>query len=715
MNGRVVYRQQFTRCGKQRCRKCKEGEGHGPYWYAYWSENGRTKTRYIGVRLPPDLTAAQTGFIEGEAVPVEAAPVLRIYLLGQFRVERRDGNEWQSVDSQIWQHRRTRSLLGCLLSSPGRRLSREQAMKLLWPDLDREIASNRLNGAVHELRHILEPDITRVATSHMLLLEHDMLELADNAHLWVDAEAFEQLLRQADTASDTQQAESLLIEADALYKGDYLLEELYSEWATPRRDTLQQEWGNVLLKLAKLRAARGTLLEAIEALDRLRAADPTNETALRWLMVYLTRLHRRAEALRIYRQHANKLQRDYEGDPLPETRALYTMLRQGRIPNEYLPSTDKETILHSTAIRSISPSTSSEAPVPTSASNEAITIPLPAWQPQRHHPHSLLGRQQELENMRRFLAPFSSSVIKSQHPHFLLLTGDAGIGKTRLAEELGLEAYQQSWAVAWSKANETEQTLPYHPWITLLHALLPDPSTSPFVQKQERLHLWEAIREFLYTLCQTHPLLLILDDLQWADSNSIDLLGYLLHHLQEQRILLVATCRDSELSRMPALAALLTELQRKQVLVRLPVQPLAETEIAALVTHLPRHIAESIQKMAAGNPLFAEELAKQAEQYPFSSQAMQMLPATINALFERHLSPLSDACRTLLTQTAQLGEAFELNQLLLLTHGQTEDTIFDLLEEALHMELLRETGTGAHITYHFWHPLLIRYLVTTIS
>src|SRR5438876_8895958 len=59
MNGRIAYRQQFTRCGKERCRKCKEGEGHGPYWYAYWSENGRTKSKYIGVRPPPELETTQ--------------------------------------------------------------------------------------------------------------------------------------------------------------------------------------------------------------------------------------------------------------------------------------------------------------------------------------------------------------------------------------------------------------------------------------------------------------------------------------------------------------------------------------------------------------------------------------------------------------------------------------------------------------------------------
>src|ERR1700687_5840678 len=90
MNNKVTYRQQFTRCGKQRCRKCKEGEGHGPYWYAYWSENGRTKTKYIGVHLPPDLEPAQqdlTGEEENAAhyLLARATPtsVPRVFLLGQ--------------------------------------------------------------------------------------------------------------------------------------------------------------------------------------------------------------------------------------------------------------------------------------------------------------------------------------------------------------------------------------------------------------------------------------------------------------------------------------------------------------------------------------------------------------------------------------------------------------------------------------------------------
>ncbi|MBA2395553.1 MAG: winged helix-turn-helix domain-containing protein, partial [Ktedonobacteraceae bacterium] len=182
MSSKVTYRQQYTRCGKQRCRKCREGAGHGPYWYAYWSENGRTISKYIGMHRPPDTEATnqpetqsppfhQDTIGDQAVLPGTSQPVLRIYLLGQFRVERRTGNEWQPVTNRTWQRRRARALLGCLLSSPGRRMGREQVMEALWPELDIETATNRLNGAVHELRQILEPEISRPAASSMLRLQ----------------------------------------------------------------------------------------------------------------------------------------------------------------------------------------------------------------------------------------------------------------------------------------------------------------------------------------------------------------------------------------------------------------------------------------------------------------------------------------------------------------------------------------------------------------
>lgn len=721
MNGRVVYRQQFTHCGKARCRKCKEGEGHGPYWYAYWNENGRTKTRYIGVRLPAGLDAQQ-GQSEGEAAQDRPTPIVRVFLLGQFRVEHRDGNEWRVLHPQAWQHRRVRSLLGCLLSSPARRLSREQAMRWLWPDLEKEVAANRLNGAVHELRNILEPGLERPADSRLLRLERDTLALADHHLLWVDAEAFGQLLQQANTLSDSRQAEHLLEEARDLYKGSYLLEELYSEWASRRRDALQEQEIALLLKLARLRAARGALLEAIESLDALRAIDPTHEGALQLLMVYLAQLHRRAEALRLYRQHASMLKREYESDPLPETRSLYLSLRQGRIPETYLIVAEKTSKPTSTsmAIRNLEPSPD---PLPDPQVEQVIAFPRPTWQPPRQHTYALVGRERELEEMRRILPAIAAPATGAHVPRFLGLSGEAGVGKTRLAEALSHEAQAQGWAVMWDSDGETQQhLLPF-----FLETLAPcmashtqrTPSAKPFpvrAGKLEQKHLWESVRELLFAFCRVYPLLLVLDDLPSQDEESINLLGYLLNHCQQQRILIAGTWREGELVHSPALATLLRDLRRKQALVSWQIEPLAAPEVADMLAHLPQDMTRRIQRQAAGNPLFVGELVRQAEQAP------AQMPAGIVAIFEQQLSKVSAGCQALLAQAAQVAQVaqgteteaiFEFSRLPV--REQAEETLLDLLEEALQAKLLYEEGAGAQITYRFWHPLLLSYLREHLS
>ncbi|HCJ32922.1 MAG TPA: hypothetical protein DHV65_01290, partial [Ktedonobacter sp.] len=140
MSGKVTYHQQVSYCGKPRCRKCREGIGHGPYWYAYTTENGRTTRTYIGKNLPSELQELQ------DSPSIQLEPVaLRIRTLGQFQLERRSGQDWQSVEDAAWQHQRVRALLAHLVSSPGRKLGREQLMDVLWPDADIETASSRLD------------------------------------------------------------------------------------------------------------------------------------------------------------------------------------------------------------------------------------------------------------------------------------------------------------------------------------------------------------------------------------------------------------------------------------------------------------------------------------------------------------------------------------------------------------------------------------------
>lgn len=863
MNNKVTYRQQFTRCGKQRCRKCKEGAGHGPYWYAYWSENGCTISKYIGIH-PPDgveitpsaqskalpsessqsissganLPANGNGATSSEARQTSpgikavegypANPVLRIYLLGQLRIERRDGSAWETVTSRTWHRRRARALLGCLLSASGRRSGREQVMEALWPDLDVETAANRLNGAVHEVRQVLEPHITRPAASRMLRLERDILALADASSIWVDADEFESLLNKANADSDADQVEQLLEEASKLYTGDYLIEELYSEWATRRREALRRGWMGLLLKLAELRVARGALTSAIEPLDRLLGADPTHETAVRRLMVILTQLDRRGEALRVYRRLEETLAREYESDPLPETRELYEGLRRGTLQVPRSPETPVPPVeTFPPVATSTPPPVARLQPV---ASPPAYTVfQRPALQLGRHNQSKLIGREGELTTMQRFLlalekieperphenqkaAPgkahmegFKESAAqadrqrRAQKPtHFLVLMGESGIGKTRLAEEISYEANMRNWSVVWARAYEQEGTIPYRPWTEILRALLKDVpaefllenlesiekpeteaapsknsgtsspargrlsrlrtlvpelaahlalddalsiSTSPLTPEQERLHLWEATTALFSVLSRLTPLLLVLDDLHWTDDSSLELLAYVVRHMQNERIAIVATCRDIELTPTSSLRTLLNDLRREQALLSLPVQPLDDGQIGSLVAHLPQPIIKSIQSQAGGNPFFAEELARvseiglplftphernalalsmqagESEKETRDARHSSLMPETITAVLDRRLSRLSSDCQTLLGKVAVLGGSFEFNQLAYMVgdQGISEDAILDMLEEALRAGLLTEEGTGTHITYNFWHPLIVNHLYNRLS
>ena len=246
MNGKVTYHQQISYCGKPRCHKCRDGVGHGPYWYAYTTENGRTTRTYIGKNLPADLQGLQ------ELAPVNLEPVaLRIRTLGQFQLERKYGQDWRSVADAAWQHQRVRALLACLLSSPGRKLGREQVMDVLWPDADIETASSRLDRSVYSLRQVLEPALNRPASSRLLRMEREGPVLADQAHIWVDADEFEHLLNQARATNDAGEREQLLEEASALYGGEFLPEERYSDWILTRRETLQRGWMGLLAGIGR--------------------------------------------------------------------------------------------------------------------------------------------------------------------------------------------------------------------------------------------------------------------------------------------------------------------------------------------------------------------------------------------------------------------------------------------------------------------------------
>ena len=253
MNGKVTYNQQISYCGKSHCHKCRNGIGHGPYWYAYQTVNGRTTRTYVGKHLPADAQAskektqpAQLSARSQTSEPEQT--IIRIYTLGQFRIERRTETEWQTVTDAAWQQQRVRSLLSCVISSNARKLGREQLLETLWPDLDQETASHRLDRSVYNLRQLFEPTRSKLANSPLLLTEREALVLASHPLIWVDADAFEHLIAQARAAIDTNnsaEAERLLEVAESLYGGNYIPEEQEVEWVLTRREKLQRNWTGI--------------------------------------------------------------------------------------------------------------------------------------------------------------------------------------------------------------------------------------------------------------------------------------------------------------------------------------------------------------------------------------------------------------------------------------------------------------------------------------
>src|SRR5260370_26492536 len=118
---KITYHQQVSYCGKPHCRRCREGIGHGPYWYAYQTVNGRTTRTYVGKNPPVEMQMAAGETRESLRTPELAGVVVRLYALGHFRLEDRDEQQqWQPVTDATRQQKPVRSLLQCLIRSPGR-------------------------------------------------------------------------------------------------------------------------------------------------------------------------------------------------------------------------------------------------------------------------------------------------------------------------------------------------------------------------------------------------------------------------------------------------------------------------------------------------------------------------------------------------------------------------------------------------------------------
>jgi DNA-binding SARP family transcriptional activator/tetratricopeptide (TPR) repeat protein len=691
---------------------------------------------------------------------------LQVITLGRFSLLRQQ----TIVSGGNWKKRRVCEMFKILLSVEKHRIHREQMQGLLWSSSSQEQAANSFGKTLYLLRRALEPDLVAGKVSSYIFLEQDTLVLLPDS-LQIDADLFETMSKQLVVKVQAEkQIETTLAAIDntlALYGGEYLPDDLYEDWTQRRRDRLRHAYARLLEQAAAL-AIAGTLgARTCDYLRSLLDLDALDEQTHRQLMLVYARMGRRSEALNLYHSLCKALQTELRANPLPETLELYDLIQAGQITIdlaevEHPPiristqKADYATPLRENAAAipakhayqtpiasSISLVEESEIEQITSSSSlvegseiarrEVVTS---SYFEAGHGLHTkLIGRVEELQRLRQAYEAACEGV-----PLAFFVSGEAGVGKTRLAREFSLYLETQQAAVLWGTCYEMGGSLPYQPLIDMLNTdlrlketmqlrtmlgtsavdlakLLPvlrtrfldlPPSESLGIEA-ERYNLYNAVNNYFHAIASERFLLLVLDDLQWADMATMQLLGYLLTQRFNYRPLFLLLYRPDEVYESHPLRSLLNAQMRTEHAQEIRLKRLKESEVQQLLVQLGGHtispsFTKEIYKHTEGNPFFIGETIRalveggkikmvgESWQTTVALEELE-LPQRMRLVIERRLTYLSPECRITLAYAALMGRQLH-SALLYLAQDLPEETIAQHLDEAMHAQIL-ETSKGA--------------------
>ncbi|MPY99814.1 MAG: AAA family ATPase [Actinophytocola sp.] len=307
-----------------------------------------------------------------------------------------------------------------------------------------------------------------------------------------------------------------------------------------------------------------------------------------------------------------------------------------------------------------------------------------------------MGREHECDRLRAAL-----TAARGGKGRVLLVAGEPGIGKTRLAEEAVLIAASLGMGTAWGRAVDDEGSQPFWPFRQLVRSLAagsgdpwprlaasqPEPSPAlSELRAQERFRIFEAVTAHLVAAAGDAGLLLVLDDLQWADASSSQLLVHLVRATGRAPVAVVGTYRDTETGGREALRQALGELAREPSVTRLRLAGLTESEVAeqlASVTGapVPAEFAGAVSRRSKGNPFFVGELAEAVPHAGGGNLAMA-LPDAVRDAVRGRLAELGERTRMVVTTAAILGTAVDVAALGHVTGLAPEDVLAALDEAA---------------------------------
>jgi DNA-binding SARP family transcriptional activator len=222
-----------------------------------------------------------------------------------------------------------RSLLKYLVTAKDDALQVSELLYHLWPDLDAAEAERQMESLLGAFRRLTRADLP----NHDFVIHQGAeLFLNQNADIWIDAVEFEtnvSMAQAAQEAGDVDIALGLFLSALALYKEDYLRENLYEDWPSDRREKLREMWINSMFRVSAMCADRCEYADSVRLMKKVLEIDPYRENAYQALMLYLSRAGRRGEAIQLYRYAERLFAQHLAAQPAPSTRMLYEKILRG--------------------------------------------------------------------------------------------------------------------------------------------------------------------------------------------------------------------------------------------------------------------------------------------------------------------------------------------------------------------------------------------------
>jgi len=251
---------------------------------------------------------------------------LEIKLFGRFEVFRNG----DLIPEEAWGRRKTKTLLKILLTDPGRVFTNDQLIEFLFEGENVQGALENLYGRISQLRRALEPELKRGVDSTFILRHEQTYCFSLDSSVQIDMIDFQQGLQSAFELADAQEWMGAVEQFDdvlALYRGEFLAEDRYEEWAEARRGELRDMHLKGLTRLADCHKHLGRLRQAISCCQRILGIEPYRESVIRQLMEYQDEAGQRAQALDTYNEGKRALREFLDVEPSPETLALHKQIR----------------------------------------------------------------------------------------------------------------------------------------------------------------------------------------------------------------------------------------------------------------------------------------------------------------------------------------------------------------------------------------------------